>query len=160
MPSLNDVIEIARAALRENLCNRVENVSVFSIDLTLGESPPGQRVATIQVRERTKSTPVAMTLILGHQPRPGLNGCAMTSSFEMFVCFAHRGKQYGYWSSQWCEGGQSLPAELVERYHPLAAVSAMTVDATVRRVRALVLWEKLMAASFVHPDDVSLFPKP
>lgn len=160
MPSLNEVLELTRVALRESLSSHVDIGSVFSIDLALRSSRPCQQVATIQVHERTTPSPVTFTLTLEHQPHSGGSEVAMTSSFEMAVRFVHDDKQYGYWSGRWYERGQSLPAELVERYHPLAAMSAMTVETTVMGVRSLVLLERLLAASFVHPDDVRLFNTP
>lgn len=160
MPSLNDVLDVTRAALCESLHRQVEGGNVFSIDLCLRETGPWRQVVTMQWHERTLPEPVTLTLTLESQPCPDVSANSLTSSFEMSACFVHDGQHYGYWSSRWHEGGQSLPAELVERYHPLAAVSAMTVDATVMGVRSLVLLERLLAASFLHPDDVVLFNKP
>lgn len=157
MPSLNEVFSLTRVALRESLYSHVDVGSVFSIDLALRESSPWRQVATIQVHERTTPLPVTFTLNLEHQPRPDLSEAALTSSFEMVARFVHGEKQYGYWSGRWSERGQSVPAERPSPYHPLAAVSAMTVDDTVMGVRSLVLLERLLASSFVHPDDVGLF---
>ncbi|MEM9091657.1 MAG: hypothetical protein AAGC93_23325 [Cyanobacteria bacterium P01_F01_bin.53] len=156
MPSLNEVLALTRAALRESLYSYVDVGSMFSIDFLLREPSPWKRVATIQVHEHTMPSPVTFTLSLEHQPRPDLSEVAMTSSFEMAARFVHDEKQYGYWSSRWHERGQLVPAELVERHHPLAAVTAMTVDSTVMGVRSLVLLERLLAASFLHPDDIFL----
>lgn len=135
----SDVLNTARVELHTLFYGNVNARAgcVFSIDVCESVDLPCGWLASIQVNERTGTRPVTFFLSLEH-PRspPGSPRGESPIVFEMRVLFIHKSKHYCYWSGHWYENGQAMPAELVERFHPLAHVSAATVDATVWSVHS------------------------
>lgn len=151
----SDVLNTARAILHRLFYRNVLGTagSIFSIEVFERDIAPCRWLANIEVSECRVYRPITFSLSLA-PPSPHPLHCGVAVSvFEMSSSFSYADKQYGYWRGRWHENGAPMSAELPERLHPLASVSAATVDATVVRIESLSALDKFLAVAGVHPSD-------
>lgn len=152
----SDVLNTARAILHRLFYTHVLGPAggIFSIEVFERDIAPCRWLAKIEVSECRVYRPITFSLSLAPPSPQPLHRGGTVSVFEMSSSFSYGDKQYGYWRGRWHENGEPMSAELPERLHPLASVSAATVDATVVRIESLRTLDKFLTVAGVPPADV------